>query len=249
MTGRGGQLGFRCVGCGYLISGLDPGGDCPECGHPIAESLSPHWAHHSGRAYLRTVGLSGALMAIGAASALAVPVVAPAGLVVLTLLTVAALLATTPDPRTDWSGDAAWRTLGRALPLAALGACGLVAVAQAGGVGARALSLPLLAAAVVWLAGLGCATRHLLGIVAWIPHCQTGVLWGASSALFGLAAIMTATLAPLAPIARDLRPVLACTALPVFGLLPLALIPAGLLTVMAARRALRLLPDAPELAG
>lgn len=27
-----------CLGCGYDLRGLDDDGDCPECGHPVAES-------------------------------------------------------------------------------------------------------------------------------------------------------------------------------------------------------------------
>ncbi|MCH8151190.1 MAG: hypothetical protein IH830_02310 [Planctomycetes bacterium] len=30
---------FRCVGCGYDLSGSTVGGSCPECGKPIGESL------------------------------------------------------------------------------------------------------------------------------------------------------------------------------------------------------------------
>ncbi|MCC6360529.1 MAG: hypothetical protein IT450_17460 [Phycisphaerales bacterium] len=30
-----------CLGCGYMLRGLNPAGACPECGQPIAQSLGP----------------------------------------------------------------------------------------------------------------------------------------------------------------------------------------------------------------
>ena len=30
----------KCLNCGYDLSGLDPSGRCPECAHPIAQSLA-----------------------------------------------------------------------------------------------------------------------------------------------------------------------------------------------------------------
>jgi hypothetical protein len=36
------QDDLRCAGCDYLLRGLDPEGRCPECNHPIRESLLAH---------------------------------------------------------------------------------------------------------------------------------------------------------------------------------------------------------------
>ena len=33
---------LRCAGCDYLLRGIDPQGNCPECNHPIRESLVAH---------------------------------------------------------------------------------------------------------------------------------------------------------------------------------------------------------------
>ena len=50
---------FRCVGCGYDLSGSTIGGSCPECGKPIGESLR---ARQEGA---KSCGLATACMVVG----------------------------------------------------------------------------------------------------------------------------------------------------------------------------------------
>lgn len=46
-----------CHRCGFLLTGLRPGGDCPECGYPIARSLVDDLLEHAEPRWLRTVRL------------------------------------------------------------------------------------------------------------------------------------------------------------------------------------------------
>ncbi len=34
------QLDILCENCGYILNGLPPSGDCPECGQPVAQSVA-----------------------------------------------------------------------------------------------------------------------------------------------------------------------------------------------------------------
>jgi hypothetical protein len=36
------ETDLLCEGCGYILNGLPPGGNCPECGKPISESIGDH---------------------------------------------------------------------------------------------------------------------------------------------------------------------------------------------------------------
>lgn len=56
-----------CIHCGYNLRGLTPGGMCPECGNPIAESLRGDLLRYANSKWLRRVqwGLAIAIFSVG----------------------------------------------------------------------------------------------------------------------------------------------------------------------------------------
>jgi hypothetical protein len=54
-----------CVKCGYDLSGLDPGGSCPECGAPVARALRGDLLSAADPSWLRSVYRGLNLVAIG----------------------------------------------------------------------------------------------------------------------------------------------------------------------------------------
>ncbi|MCC5821720.1 MAG: hypothetical protein LAT64_00360 [Phycisphaerales bacterium] len=48
-------VGHHCKQCGYNLSGLDPHGQCPECGLPVERSLTDDRLSNSSLPYLRTL--------------------------------------------------------------------------------------------------------------------------------------------------------------------------------------------------
>ena len=103
-----------CRNCGYILRGLDPAGNCPECGRPISASMS-HSLAYANLAWLATLarGLRLAWMAILAgiitwAGAFALNVIVTELGIIATALClppllsgVAAWLITTPEPQVD----------------------------------------------------------------------------------------------------------------------------------------------------
>ncbi|MHC4108753.1 MAG: hypothetical protein ACYSTY_11770, partial [Planctomycetota bacterium] len=54
-----------CVKCGYDLSGLDPGGSCPECGAPVAGALRGDLLSAADPSWLRSVHRGVLLLGIG----------------------------------------------------------------------------------------------------------------------------------------------------------------------------------------
>lgn len=89
-----------CRNCGYLLIGLRPEGECPECGVSIAESLRPSLVRGLRGSELvalrRSAWMQAVAIAIGLAGSAAAPqiaVVAVLPVAAATLLTVASVLA------------------------------------------------------------------------------------------------------------------------------------------------------------
>ncbi len=61
-------LGFdyTCAGCEYNLLGLAIGSDCPECGCPVARSLSRKHLHNANRSWVRSLRNGARLLAISA---------------------------------------------------------------------------------------------------------------------------------------------------------------------------------------
>lgn len=50
-----GSRDLACMRCGYMLRGLDPGGNCPECGFPIEHSMRGDWLRYADRQWARQV--------------------------------------------------------------------------------------------------------------------------------------------------------------------------------------------------
>lgn len=64
----------RCISCGYDLSGTPIGGNCPECGTPVAQTLASHIgpkAPHPSAAIVLTLGIVGLVCCGGVLSPVA----------------------------------------------------------------------------------------------------------------------------------------------------------------------------------
>jgi len=231
----------RCVRCVYDLAGCEAGAACPECGHPVADSLSPHWAHRSGRRYLSTVEGGALLLAGWGLMVLAAALLVPLILLSVGIGTVACLAATARDPRPEFAAHERWRVAGRVLP--AHGAVLLIlGVFPAPDRAGMALAT---AGGSLWLFGMGGALRSLGGVASRLPRCETTVLWEIAAVLCVLSALLVAVLGSLTMIDDDVAVALVCVVAPLLGLSALATVVAGVLTARAVHHAQRLAPDAP----
>lgn len=170
-----------CAGCGYDLIGLPVGGECPECGRAVAESLRGMLLRHAAPEYVRALrrGFSWVLNAIllycvvmlvgvgvaiaGGRTAYAL-LVSGGGLASSVMFLVGLLWMTTPDPRFSFGPrpDRARAVLrGSVVTIIAvwLGSMGVSVAASVTGVSARRSGLD----AVQALLGL-------VGLVAFVVH-------------------------------------------------------------------------------
>ncbi|HYE03837.1 MAG TPA: hypothetical protein VD963_11470 [Phycisphaerales bacterium] len=193
-----------CVSCGYALAGLRPEQACPECAHPVADSLRPEWVHHAGPAHVRAVASGARLLAI-AAGMLAAGMLLSAGArlvelpvprvffsLILGLFIIIApfpgiALCTTPRPRPPHIAESV-RLAARGVALAAALLLVLGVILALGGtiVGPLFLIVGLQA----WMASIHLALRYLARVSTLVHPCrQSRATWSASGMAMWVAEI------------------------------------------------------------
>lgn len=174
-----------CLRCGYELTALDPGGDCPECGFAIARSMSadriadadPRWL---GRVLpgllllawgpmtvviggILAVTIQSSIAAAGLAERIAVPLLQAAAAGGLVAAAVGGLLVTEAEPRDEGrSSRSEPRVVARWGPvITAVLALAWLLSRAGGGLRLPTFVPPLLAAGAVGVGGFALAALHL----------------------------------------------------------------------------------------